>query len=61
MEKIKKTLVFRFSLNENILKTNLFRKRRRYDIHVISLTEFSAHTTAKWPMIIEFLNFPSAV
>ena len=45
-----------FVWTENILETELFRKRWRHDNHVISLPQFSSNTSLKWAVTAAFSN-----
>ena len=53
-----KTPAFRLREHGNDFGSCAFRKRCRFDNHVISLTEFFSNTNPKWTVIIAFLTFP---
>ena len=53
---ILKTPSLRFIVDKKHFEKGAFRKRRRHDDHVISVTEFSPNTNPKWPVTVALLN-----
>ena len=56
-----KTPTLRFSVDGKHFENEAFRKRWRYDNHMISLLEFYTNTNAKWPVIVAFSNSSGVV
>ena len=56
-----KTLAFRLRVDGKHFENGAFRERWSHDYHLISLSEFSSTTNAKWTMIVAFSNFSSVV